>query len=93
MDEMWRDYVIRNPENSVHYTTYLRCVPSKNITFATLGMEECEMCDEIELMEHDKVDGTCLVTRKPCNKRSSHRVAYTEARQAYEADGNSVADG
>lgn len=93
VDEMWKDYVVKHPENSVHYTTYLRRVHNKNISFATLGMEECEICDEIKLMEHDKVDGTCSEGCRPCIKHAAHRLAYTQARQAYELDGKSVADG
>lgn len=90
VDEMHKDYLSKHPDNIIHYSTYLRRIQVKNISFAKLGMEECEICNELTLVDHEQVDGICIETCQPCAKRSNHKLAYKEARQAYELDGKTM---
>lgn len=58
-----------------------------------LGEEQCEICTQLGLAEHLKIDGVCSVECQTCLKMKHHKNKYKEARQEYEKDGEMVREG
>lgn len=68
-------------KNNVSYEQYRKVVKSKNISFAKLGHEECEECEEFKLHPHtkDDIDPNCNV----CKEWEVHKQKAEQSREAY----------
>ncbi len=105
MKDMYDDYVERctagDGSESVSYVTYTRQISSMNISFARLGNEECEICDQhkIHLQNTERArnddgdnqvalcgDAECV----ECETWLSHKRKYRITRAAYKHDKESV---
>lgn len=82
---MYNDYLQKHSEEFVSYDVYRKTVKQMNISFAKLGHEECEICEQFEIhnpnakeLRHRNCD-TCRTYEK-------HHERYVLARQAYDID-------
>lgn len=91
--EMHTDYLDKNPDRQITYTTYMRRVQNLNISFAKLGEEECERCEMLKQKPHQKEEGTCIDTCETCAEALTHKLHTTEARTAYKEDGENIIPG
>lgn len=90
---MHANYNSKHPTKTCSYETYCRHVVKMNISFVKLGAEQCEICTQLSLAEHTKINGECTAECQTCLKKSDHRTKYIEARQEYETDGEAVRPG
>ena len=74
--EMYEDYKLHVEEagrKCLSYVTYWREVKSMNISFAKLGVEECEVCDQYKIHKAEKKitggDAAAEVVRKKSRKQ------------------------
>lgn len=65
---------------SVSYDVYRKEIKKMGISFAKLGHEECETCEEWKLHGHQEIEINCDV----CSKWKSHKDAADEARAFYQ---------
>lgn len=90
LTDMHKDFVSK--ETSIHcsYDKYRSVVKEMNISFAHLGHEECELCEEFRLHDPnhkaDQLEDTCGI----CNKWFDHHKKYTVARSEYQNDAERV---
>ena len=99
--EMYSDYVDNcNIESAkcFSYVKYSRKIKELNISFAKLGCEECELCDEHKVHLENSITGSFDKTPKndrnemceelcdKCISWEKHQERYREARKEYEAD-------
>ncbi|KAK9721125.1 hypothetical protein QE152_g21708 [Popillia japonica] len=77
------DFLDKCPEfkGRVSYDLYRRIVKEQHISFAQLGHEECEKCEQFTLHGHkqENLDPTCDI----CEQWNIHNELVTEARTAY----------
>ena len=70
--EMYEDYklemVDKTNMKTCSYMSYHRVITSMNISFAKLGVEECETCDRFALHRNESVN------KKAGSKRSNHEI-------------------
>ena len=101
MKEMYANYVEECRKDSrieKSYVTYSRQIKDMNISFAKLGCEECEICDEHKIHmgftnnEEEKFDmlETCERECEKCTSWKDHYAKYRETRLAYKEDKNLV---
>lgn len=80
---MHNDFLEKFPEfkGSVSYDLYRRIVAEQHVSFAQLGHEECEKCEQFALHEHKKesLDPTC----DNCQQWKIHNELVIEARITY----------
>ena len=84
MKEMHEDFLTKSVDN-ISYETYRKTVNAKNISFAKLGEEECEMCLQFSKHKHDKqteMQTQCLM----CEAHKQHKLRAQKARQEYTKD-------
>ena len=79
---MHGDFNAKYPEHAISYDLYRKIVKKKKISFAKLGTEECEKCEEFKLHGHSKDDfqencDTCQMWKK-------HITLASEARKLYQ---------
>ena len=103
---MYGHFKSDHPEVSIGVNTYRRRLQAKNISFARLGEEECEVCEAIvhhacqgevgnERMSHEErisiiQPGIC----KECDDWKAHIEKAKESREAYRRDADTYpADG
>lgn len=74
----------------IAYDTYRVRVKQKNISFAKLGQEECELCEEFKLHGHtiDSFQEECDI----CSKWQTHIKLAKESRQLYREQAAAVTD-
>lgn len=88
--EMYENFKDNHTAYELSYVTYLRRVEAKNISFAKLGLEECEKCMEFSLMHsHEETAADCDV----CIAKDSHVQHAAQARAEYKKDGAEVKAG
>lgn len=80
---MHNNFVDKNPQfkNSVSYDLYRKLVRERKISFARLGNEECEVCEEFKLHEHNEsnLDDECEI----CSKWKIHIKLAKDSRELY----------
>ncbi|XP_072162574.1 uncharacterized protein [Bemisia tabaci] len=79
---MHADWKQKYPNTPICYETYRRQVKKKRISFAKLGLEECESCEEFKLHEHKDVNNlqeNCDV----CRSWKQHIDLANAARKLY----------
>lgn len=78
---MYEDFKSKFPDVKVAYDSYRVRVKEKNISFAKLGQEECEMCEEFNLHGHtkDNFQEGCIV----CDKWQLHINLAVKSRELY----------
>lgn len=91
--EMHSDFLAKHEDQKINYSTYLRRVQSMNISFAKLGDEQCELCEELKLTPHDLEEGICKEDCGVCARKSAHMARAYEASNIYHQDGSEVVDG
>ena len=94
---MFRDFCAKHPSGKEHpllsIKVYRRLIKEKGISFAKLGLEECETC--VEVMIHNK---TCPKKKSPtaecelCNKAAQHKIRFDRAREEYRKDADKPYD-
>lgn len=93
ISDMHADYNTRHPAAHISYMTYQRQVKDKNISFAKLGTEECEMCKKLELTHTKDDDDDCIEDCEACVRQRDHDTLKREARETYIAEGAEVSEG
>ena len=92
--QMVDDYNDKNCLKQVSYASYLRRIRALNISFAKLGTEECELCDELSKKEHDVLENqVCQDGCRVCVAEAQHKHNYVLARNAYHIDGSCLTEG
>lgn len=85
---MYEDFKSKFPDIKVSYDSYRVCVKQKNISFAKLGQEECEMCEEFNLHDdghnEDNFQEGCGV----CDKWQLHINLAVKSRELYQEQAN-----
>ena len=84
MKEMHEDFLTKSVDN-ISYETYRKTVNAKNISFAKLGEEECEMCLQFSIHKHDEqteMQTECLM----CEAHKQHKLRAEKARHEYTKD-------
>ncbi|KAG5862079.1 hypothetical protein JTB14_024279 [Gonioctena quinquepunctata] len=76
---MFETFKSQYPDMKVSYEAYRLRVKAKNISFASLGHEECEQCEEFNLHGHQKQD-----FQKNCIKCTSWKKHIDQARDSRE---------
>lgn len=76
----------KEKQSEMSYDTFNQIFKSMNISMATLGHEECEICETHEL--HMKIC-TCETTCEISQAYRSHKDKYTKARIEYQKDSHS----
>ncbi|XP_065677369.1 uncharacterized protein LOC124808549 [Hydra vulgaris] len=81
---MHNDFTHKYPEQQISYEYYRLAIKKKNISFATLGHEECEFCEKFCLHGHDadNLNNDC----DDCQQYINHKIRYEEARELYKKD-------
>ncbi|KAH9642846.1 hypothetical protein HF086_016651 [Spodoptera exigua] len=81
------------PDSACSYEVYRRVVKNHNISFATLGNKECELCAvyDIHTCEFNEAPNTTCTTCKNHDELDfdfdfEHRQRYTDSRKAYKLD-------
>lgn len=82
VEEMAANYNHLNPLCTIHYTTYLRRL-HENISFTKLETEECEVCNELEMVHMIKNGEKCLPDCSTCQAKLTHETLVVRARMAY----------
>ena len=78
VNEMYTDYkrcAAEAGQKILSYVSYWRQIKQMNISFAKLGVEECELCDESKIHINEKespvADSTVIVRKKTRKNKSS----------------------
>lgn len=77
---MWKDFCIGQ---KVGYDLYRNIFKQQNIGFSRPSQDECDTC-KIYKSHSSELNSSC--TCKTCIYYNDHKLFYTEARQAYQAD-------
>ncbi|KAG5877833.1 hypothetical protein JTB14_018069 [Gonioctena quinquepunctata] len=87
ISSMHEDFVSKHPDLKVSYEAYRVKVKAKNISFAKLGNEECEICEEAKLHEHkqDNLQEDCEI----CVKWKRHIEHADKSRKLYQEQARS----
>ena len=78
---MWSDYIDKFTPNKVGYSTYHNVLESLNISFARLGLEDCEDC--VIHKQHFKdahSDGTIEENCEQCIRFAEHKTKTEDVR-------------
>lgn len=91
---MHEDFRLKFPDQDISYEAYRIRVKAKNISFAKLGNEECELCEELQLHEHQKENlqddcDTCLKYKKHIDHAKNSRKLYKQ-QSKIRSDDNTV---
>lgn len=83
---IWEDFKINHRDFAdVSYETYRKFFATQNISFAKLGCEECETCENHNLhTKACKVFPESEVKCDQCLKYSEHKERYVAARKLYQ---------
>lgn len=86
---MYNHFREQNPTFKIGYETYSCIVREMNISFATLGHEECWVCDKFK--KHKEISGhteNCTQENdcQHCNEWKVHNKKYLKAREQYKRD-------
>lgn len=76
---MWKDFSIGQ---KIGYDLYRHIFKQQNIGFSRPSQDECDTCKIYKA--HSELNSNC--TCKTCIYYHDHKMFYTEARQAYQAD-------
>lgn len=92
ISSMHNDFVSKYPDLKVSYEAYRVKVKAKNISFAKLGNEECEICEEAKLHEHKKDDlredcEICINWKRHIEHADKSRKLYQEQARSNFSDG------
>ena len=79
---MFKIFKSQNPSMKVNYEAYCLRVRAKNISFASLGHEECEGCEEFKLYGHNKED--LQANCKKCTSWNKHITYAKKSRELYQ---------
>ena len=79
--ELYRDFTEKHADRPVAYESYRKIFKSMNISFAKLGEEECEDCEEFNHHECSE-DELCNI----CEKQKQHIERAKESRAHYKED-------
>lgn len=84
---MFHDFQEKNPNFSCSYEKYRHVLRSKNISFAKLGNEECELCESFKIHNNgahtlENLDNNCEV----CISWKKHIQKAKKSRQKYAED-------
>ncbi|CAI6365895.1 unnamed protein product [Macrosiphum euphorbiae] len=79
---MHSSFIEKNPDCNISYEFYRQKLKEKHISFATLGNEECEVCESFKLHEHN--DESLTLDCDICKIKIEHSTRYTNARALYQ---------
>lgn len=79
IQDMYTNFMEQNPDNKLHYSTYTRRINFLNISFAQLGLEECELCQALDLKEHEKIGNACTPSCVVFKAKEDHTRHVEEA--------------
>ncbi|GFR73255.1 CAI-1 autoinducer sensor kinase/phosphatase CqsS, partial [Elysia marginata] len=78
---MHNHFVENHPDLQVGYNSYRKRVVARSISFARLGVEECEQCMAFKLHEHSQPEQN--PNCDPCTIQLQHKTNYTSSRIHY----------
>lgn len=89
ISEMYKDFQKSHPDVKCSYELYRKNLSDLNISFVTLGHEECETCEiyKIHNPGHREDNGLHLECDK-CQEWDNHRNKARAAREKYQSDAN-----
>lgn len=86
---MHKDFQKSHPDVKCSYELYRKNLADLNISFVTLGHEECETCEVFKLHNPDHQENTGLQLEcEECKQWEKHRNKAKEAREKYQSDAN-----
>jgi len=79
---MHADFIEKYPNIQIFYEFYRLKVKEKNISFATLGHEDCEVCESFKLPDHteENMQSNCEI----CTAKKEHTLRYKNSRALYQ---------
>lgn len=85
---MHKDFLEKYPQNMCSYEVYRKVIKQKNISFAQLGHEECELCEEFKLHNPQHKSETLEPDCEECKKWNTHILRAKRSRELYQQDCN-----
>lgn len=90
---MYEDFKSKFPDLKVSYDSYRVRVKEKNISFAKLGQEECETCEEFNLHHDGHTKDNFQVGCVVCDRWQLHIKLAVESRELYQEQADMSSNG